>query len=258
MSAAAPYICFRCMRASAQLARSNTLHRAIRPYHGRAPVQVVGARPRAGVDGAASKAARAANRSMTSSRPLRKPTVEPHGPSNAESPSPPPPPPASSAGSATSSASSQYATRTLLNPRTDEETGEPMSVSMTPRAIRRLSQIMAKDSNPNLALRVTVESGGCHGFQYLMSLVDTSKIDESEDVLFVASTPEAPLPEAGDADWRTVAEGRPKVVIDESSLELLKGSKVDYTMELIGSQFKIDNPRASSSCGCGTSFDVKV
>lgn len=59
----------------------------------------------------------------------------------------------------------------------------------------------------------------------------------------------------------TVFEGPDgaRIVLDEPSLELLKGSKVDYTMELIGSQFKIvDNPAASSSCGCGTSFDVKM
>jgi Fe-S cluster assembly iron-binding protein IscA len=50
-----------------------------------------------------------------------------------------------------------------------------------------------------------------------------------------------------------------KVVMDGPSLELLKGSKIDFTMELIGSQFKIvDNPLATSSCGCGTSFDVKA
>jgi len=52
---------------------------------------------------------------------------------------------------------------------------------------------------------------------------------------------------------------RAKVVMDGPSLELLKGSKVDFTMELIGSQFKIvDNPLATSSCGCGTSFDIKA
>lgn len=50
-----------------------------------------------------------------------------------------------------------------------------------------------------------------------------------------------------------------KVVMDGPSLDLLKGSKVDFTMELIGSQFKIvDNPLATSSCGCGTSFDIKA
>jgi len=50
-----------------------------------------------------------------------------------------------------------------------------------------------------------------------------------------------------------------KIIMDQPSLDLLKGSKVDFTMELIGSQFKIvDNPLATSSCGCGTSFDIKV
>lgn len=88
-----------------------------------------------------------------------------------------------------------------------------------------------------------------------MSLVDISKVDESEDTLFTSTS--SPLELNG--DWRTAAAGKAKVVMDEPSLELLKGSKVDYTMELIGSQFKIaDNPRASSSCGCGTSFDVKI
>lgn len=100
---------------------------------------------------------------------------------------------------------------------------------------------MAKDSNPDLALRVTVESGGCHGFQYLMSLTDTSKISPEDDTVFESTN-----------------GSRAKVVMDEPSLELLKGSKVDFTMELIGSQFKIvGNPAATSSCGCGTSFDIK-
>ena len=101
---------------------------------------------------------------------------------------------------------------------------------------------MSQDSNPNLALRVTVQSGGCHGFQYLMSLTNSSSISASEDTVF----------EANDGTGA-------KVVMDEPSLELLKGSSVDYTMELIGSQFKIvGNPAATSSCGCGTSFDIKM
>lgn len=66
--------------------------------------------------------------------------------------------------------------------------------------------------------------------------------DEEEDTVF----------EAGDGSGA-------RVVLDGPSLELLKGSKIDYTMELIGSQFKIvDNPLATSSCGCGTSFDIKA
>ena len=100
---------------------------------------------------------------------------------------------------------------------------------------------MAHDSNPNLALRVTVQAGGCHGFQYLMSLTSSISIS-ADDTVFESS-------EVGGA----------KVVMDEASLELLKGSQVDYTMELIGSQFKIvGNPAATSSCGCGTSFDIKA
>jgi Fe-S cluster assembly iron-binding protein IscA len=122
---------------------------------------------------------------------------------------------------------------------------------------------MTKDQNPHLALRITVESGGCHGFQYLMSLTSVPPIDPS------TSQPLAPDAAAQGAaaeelkldEDDTVFEGEQgaKVVMDGPSLELLKGSKVDYTMELIGSQFKIvDNPLATSSCGCGTSFDIKA
>lgn len=62
-----------------------------------------------------------------------------------------------------------------------------------------------------------------------------------------------------DSENRVFGDDGAKVVMDGPSLELLKGSKIDYTMELIGSQFKIvDNPKATSSCGCGTSFDIKM
>lgn len=74
-----------------------------------------------------------------------------------------------------------------------------------------------------------------------MSLTNTDDVSHEDDTIF----------EADDGSGA-------KVVMDEPSLELLKGSKVDFTMELIGSQFKIvGNPAASSSCGCGTSFDIK-
>ncbi|KAK9464747.1 hypothetical protein V1512DRAFT_272661 [Lipomyces arxii] len=112
-----------------------------------------------------------------------------------------------------------------------------MFVYITPRAAAKLNNIKEQDSNPNLLLRVTVESGGCHGFQYLMGLKEEYNPDE--DILF-------------DLDGA-------KVVMDEMSLGILKDSTVDYTTELIGSQFKIiDNPRASSSCGCGSSFDIDL
>jgi len=121
---------------------------------------------------------------------------------------------------------------------------------------------MASDNNPALCLRVAVESGGCHGFQYMMALADCADVAPAEDTVFVVLEGGAPgtaAAEKGGADWMEIAKGKPKVVLDEPSLELLQGSKIDYTMELIGSQFKIvDNPRATSSCGCGTSFDVKI
>jgi len=136
---------------------------------------------------------------------------------------------------------------------------------------------MAKDANPYLALRIQVESGGCHGFQYLMSLVTLPEV--------LPSAPTAPEPVANGNSERkntvreddtimafaeedhTITQSKldqnklvaPKIILDSPSLELLKGSKVDFTQELIGSQFKIvDNPLATSSCGCGTSFDIKL
>ena len=122
-----------------------------------------------------------------------------------------------------------------------------MIINITPRAAHRLQTIAEKDGNPDLALRVSVESGGCHGFQYLMSLVNTSDIDASDDTLF----------ENEDVARRTGGDYKAKVVMDEPSLELLKGSSIDYSMELIGSQFKVTGiPGAKSSCGCGTSFDI--
>jgi iron-sulfur cluster assembly accessory protein len=80
-----------------------------------------------------------------------------------------------------------------------------------------------------------------------MNLTTTAKLDKNEDTLFAVGSTSTGL-----------GDGLPKVSMDQATLDLLEGSKVDYTMELIGSQFKIaDNPRATSSCGCGTSFDLK-
>jgi iron-sulfur cluster assembly accessory protein len=144
-----------------------------------------------------------------------------------------------------------------------------MTIEISPRAAHRLQQITSSsNTNPQTLshlgslhpkarevtksdhLRVSVTSGGCHGFQYLMSLEPAEKISEEEDTIFAASTSQG---EGGSGE----GEGKAVVVMDEPSLELLRGSTIDYTMELIGSQFKVvGNPRAKSSCGCGTSFDV--
>ncbi|KAK0711687.1 iron-sulfur cluster assembly accessory protein [Lasiosphaeris hirsuta] len=164
-----------------------------------------------------------------------------------------------------SSSPTTRTTHAIFNPQRDAD-GNEMMLEMTARAAKRLSEIMAKDANPYLALRIQVESGGCHGFQYLMKLVtlpatlpETGASEEEDpdapvredDTIFTFAADDGPAPTADAAG--------PKIILDSPSLDLLKGSKVDFTMELIGSQFKIvDNPLATSSCGCGTSFDIKM
>ncbi|CUJ33307.1 HesB/IscA family protein [Cognatishimia activa] len=101
---------------------------------------------------------------------------------------------------------------------------------VTDRAFERLAEIGAGDQGQ--ALRVAVEGGGCSGFQYEI------KLDEpAEDDL--------------------VLEGQgEKVVVDSISLPFLADAVIDFTEELIGARFVIENPNASSSCGCGTSFSM--
>lgn len=113
----------------------------------------------------------------------------------------------------------------------------PSSVSSPPPPVSTSPDPAPDTAASSQALRLLVESGGCHGFQYTISL--SSAIDPAQDVVF------------------TDRESGARVVVDEDSLALLKGSTVDFEQELIGSQFKILNPLASSSCGCGTSFDIK-
>ncbi|KAB5557856.1 hypothetical protein GE09DRAFT_1286169 [Coniochaeta sp. 2T2.1] len=170
-----------------------------------------------------------------------------------------------------STAPSRRRTQALYNPQQDED-GKEMVLEITPRAAKRLSEIMTKDSNPFLALRIQVESGGCHGFQYLMSLVtlpptlpDKATTGSSAEAEGEGSEDEVIREDdtiftfAPDEGGEAAKLEAPKIILDGPSLDLLKGSKVDFTMELIGSQFKIvDNPLATSSCGCGTSFDIKI
>ncbi len=101
---------------------------------------------------------------------------------------------------------------------------------VTERAFARLAEIGAGAQGK--ALRVAVDGGGCSGFQYDISL-DT--------------------PAEGDL----ILEGNgEKVVVDEISLPFLADAVIDFTEELIGARFVIDNPNATSSCGCGTSFSM--
>ncbi|MEQ8903080.1 MAG: iron-sulfur cluster insertion protein ErpA [Roseovarius sp.] len=105
-----------------------------------------------------------------------------------------------------------------------------MPPKVTPRAFARLAEIGAGEQNQ--ALRVAVEGGGCSGFQYDIKLDQPAEDD-------------------------MVLEGQgQKVVVDSVSLPFLAGATIDFSEELIGARFVIENPNASSSCGCGTSFSM--
>ena len=101
-----------------------------------------------------------------------------------------------------------------------------------------------------------VQSGGCHGFQYITtnaSVKSLSSLEEDESVFGFVEDDAAPA--EGSAEERLAG---PKVVMDEPSLVALHGSRIDYTQELIGSKFEVvDNPAAENSCGCGSSFSLK-
>lgn len=124
----------------------------------------------------------------------------------------------------------------ITNPRYTEEK-KLRTVQVTGRACSQLQKVLEQKKDSSIALRVALESGGCHGYQYVISL--TNEIDPEEDVIF--------------------EKNGARVVVDEISLELIEGSKIDYTMELIGSEFKVvENPRAVSKCGCDTSIDIDI
>ncbi len=100
-------------------------------------------------------------------------------------------------------------------------------------AVKRLAWMIEQEGERELMLRITVSGGGCSGYQYGFSFDDKVTPD---DLTF-------------EKDGVTV-------VTDDASMNLLAGSEVDYKDELVGSFFTINNPNASSSCGCGTSFAV--
>ena len=105
-------------------------------------------------------------------------------------------------------------------------------VTVTERAAKRIAEIVAGEAAAR-ALRVSVEGGGCSGFQYKFDLV----------------------PDAGDDDTILERSGA-KVVIDQISLGFLAGSEIDFVDDLIGASFRVNNPKATASCGCGTSFSI--
>jgi iron-sulfur cluster assembly accessory protein len=106
------------------------------------------------------------------------------------------------------------------------------TISVSPRAAGRIQEILASESEPSV-LRVSVAGGGCTGFQYLFDIV---RKPEPDDLV--------------------IERDGAVVVIDPVSMPFLTGSEIDFVDELIGASFKITNPNATASCGCGTSFTI--
>ncbi|MGZ8400981.1 MAG: HesB/IscA family protein [Methyloceanibacter sp.] len=106
------------------------------------------------------------------------------------------------------------------------------SITISPRAVRRIAEILKAEDAPTL-FRVSVEGGGCSGFQYRFDVVR----DQAPDDLLVEH------------------DGA-RVVVDPVSLGFLQGAELDFVDDLIGAQFKLNNPNVTAACGCGTSFSV--
>ena len=106
-------------------------------------------------------------------------------------------------------------------------------ITITESAKAKILDLFAEEGNPDLKLRTFVQGGGCSGFSYGFTFDEIMNEDDFE----------VPL---GDC----------KVLIDAMSMQYLQGARIDYKEDLQGSEFKITNPNAQSTCGCGSSFSV--
>jgi iron-sulfur cluster assembly accessory protein len=106
------------------------------------------------------------------------------------------------------------------------------TVTLSAAAARRIGEIAAGEG-PGMALRISVEGGGCSGFQYKF---DLTREREADDVV--------------------LERDGAQVLIDPTSLDYMAGSEIDFVDDLIGASFKIKNPKAIAACGCGTSFSL--
>lgn len=107
-----------------------------------------------------------------------------------------------------------------------------VNISVSERAANRIREIMAGEAGQN-ALRVSVLGGGCSGFRYDFEIVDKTNDDDL-----------------------IIEKAGARVAIDPVSIPYMAGSQIDFVDDLIGAAFKINNPNATSSCGCGTSFSL--
>ena len=108
-----------------------------------------------------------------------------------------------------------------------------MNLIISESATSKIAEIISEEGNPTLKLRMFVQGGGCSGFSYGFTLDDVKNED----------------------DWEIPA-GASSVLVDAMSAQYLQGSEVDYVENLMGAEFKIKNPQATTTCGCGSSFSV--
>jgi iron-sulfur cluster assembly accessory protein len=119
-----------------------------------------------------------------------------------------------------------------LNVGNDTPPTPAQPVTMSDSAVRRIARILEKEADGTM-LRISVEGGGCSGFQYKYDLVTTR---EDDDLVL-------------ERDGATV-------LIDSVSLEYMSGSEIDFVDDIMGQAFQIKNPLAAAGCGCGTSFSI--
>jgi len=110
---------------------------------------------------------------------------------------------------------------------------EKPAVTLSASAVKRVKELKAQENLPQAFLRLAVSGGGCSGFQYGFS-----------------------FDEALQPDDRTFERDGVTLVVDETSLDLVKGAEVDFVEDMMGASFQVKNPNAASSCGCGNSFSV--
>ena len=106
-------------------------------------------------------------------------------------------------------------------------------VEITESAKHKVVDLLMEENNPNLMLRTFVQGGGCSGFSYGFTLDEMKNEDDFE-----------------------FSEGSSSVLVDAMSAQYLDGAEVDYVESLMGAEFKIKNPTATSTCGCGSSFSI--
>lgn len=106
-------------------------------------------------------------------------------------------------------------------------------ITISNSAKAKIKDLLYEEGNPNLSLRTFVQGGGCSGFSYGFTFDEEVNEDDFE----------IPLDEF-------------KVLVDSMSMQYLQGAEIDYTEEIMGSQFTIKNPNAQTTCGCGSSFGV--